>query len=103
MLDKSISAAGVKVYYKVMLPTGFDPAKEYPAIVVMGGGPQTMATVDSAFNRNFRLEAEKRGYIVVGPAAPAGELFFRERRAHLPRVPRRKSSATTGSTTASST
>jgi len=76
VLDKSTSAAGVKVYYKVVLPTGFDPAKEYPAIVVMGGGPQTMTTVDSTFNRNFRFEAEKRGYIVVGPAAPAGELFF---------------------------
>ena len=76
VLEKSMPVAGVKVYYKVVLPTGFDPAKEYPAIVVMGGGPQTMSTVDSTFNRNFRLEAEKRGYIVVGPAAPTGELFF---------------------------
>src|SRR5581483_307817 len=33
-------------------------------------GPQTMNTVDSVLNRNFRAEAEKRGYIVVAPAAP---------------------------------
>ena len=76
VLDKSTSAAGVQVYYKLVLPTGFDRAKEYPAVLVMGGGPQTMTTVDSTFNRNFRLEAEKRGYIVVGVAAPSGELFF---------------------------
>jgi len=76
VLDKSTSAGGVKVYYKVVLPTGFDPAKEYPAVLVMGGGPQTMNTVDGTLNRNFRTEAEKRGYIVVGVAAPNGELFF---------------------------
>jgi predicted peptidase len=76
VLDKSTSAAGVKVYYKVVLPTGFDPAREYPAILVMGGGPQTMNTVEGTLNRNFRAEAEKRGYIVIGVAAPNGDLFF---------------------------
>jgi len=37
-----------------------------------------MITVDNILNRNFRAEAEKRGYIVVAPAAPDGELFFKE-------------------------
>src|SRR5260370_39247180 len=37
-----------------------------------------MNTVDNILNRNFRAEAEKRGYIVVAPAAPDGELFFDE-------------------------
>jgi poly(3-hydroxybutyrate) depolymerase len=37
-----------------------------------------MNTVDSVLNRNLRAEAEKRGYIVVAPAAPDGELFFEE-------------------------
>src|SRR5206468_1231742 len=53
-----------------------DPAKTYPAILAFGGGPQTMNTVDNTLNRNFRAEAERRGYIVVAPAAPDGELFF---------------------------
>ena len=35
-----------------------------------------MNMVDSVLNRNFRQEAEKRGYIVIAPAAPDGELFF---------------------------
>ncbi len=35
-----------------------------------------MNTVDGILNRNFRAEAEKRGYIVVAPAAPNGQLFF---------------------------
>jgi poly(3-hydroxybutyrate) depolymerase len=64
------------VHYKVVLPDGYDPAKEYPGILVFGGGPQTMQTIDGALSRNFRAEAEKRGYIVVAPAAPNGDLFF---------------------------
>jgi predicted esterase len=35
-----------------------------------------MNTVDRTLTRNFRAEAEKRGYIVVGVAAHDGELFF---------------------------
>ena len=35
-----------------------------------------MNTVDGVLNRNLRAEAEKRGYIVIAPAAPNGELFF---------------------------
>ncbi len=50
--------------------------KTYPAILAFGGGPQTMNTVDGVLDRNFRLEAEKRGYIVIAPAAPNDELFF---------------------------
>jgi len=68
--------AGVTVNYKVVLPDGYDATKTYPAIIALGGGPQTMNSVDGTLNRNFRAEAEKRGYIVVGVAAPDGELFF---------------------------
>lgn len=64
------------VHYKVVLPDGYDPAKTYPAVLVFGGGPQTMNTIDRTLDRNFRAEAEKRGYIVVAPAAPDGDLFF---------------------------
>jgi predicted esterase len=64
------------VHYKVVLPDNYDPAKAYPAILALGGGPQTMDTVDRVLDRNFRAEAERRGYIVVAPAAPDGEYFF---------------------------
>jgi predicted esterase len=66
------------VHYKTVLPNNFDPAKAYPAVLVMGGGPQNMNTVDNILARNFRAEAEKRGYIIVGPAAPDDDLFFDE-------------------------
>jgi predicted peptidase len=68
--------AGTTVHYKVVLPNGYDSAKAYPAVLVFGGGPQTMNTIDRALESNFRDEAEKRGFIVIGVAAPDGDLFF---------------------------
>ena len=37
-----------------------------------------MNVVDNVLNRNFRAEAEKRGYIVIAPAAPDDQLFFED-------------------------
>src|SRR6185369_9742931 len=78
VLAKSKKVGNATVNYKVVLPNGFDPAKTYPAILAFGGGPQTMNTVDSVLDRNLRAEAEKRGYIVIAPAAPNGDLFFED-------------------------
>jgi predicted peptidase len=76
LLEKTKKVGELTVRYKVVLPNGYDPAKAYPAILVFGGGPQTMNMVDSVLNRNFRAQAEKRGYIVIAPAAPDDQLFF---------------------------
>jgi predicted esterase len=78
LLEKSKQVAGTTVRYKVVLPNGYDPAKTHPAILAFGGGPQTMNTVDNVLTRNLRPEAEKRGYIVIAPAAPDDQLFFEE-------------------------
>src|SRR5438034_2857046 len=76
LLEKTKKVGSMTVHYKVALPNGYDSAKPYPGILALGGGPQTMNTVDAVLNRNFRAEAEKRGYIVVAPAAPDDQLFF---------------------------
>ena len=76
LIEVTKKVAGTTVHYKVVLPNGYDPGKAYPGIVALGGGPQTMNTVDNILMRNFRAEAERRGYIVVAPAAPDGQLFF---------------------------
>jgi predicted esterase len=77
-LEKTRKVNGVTVSYKVVLPNGYDASRAYPAILALGGGPQTMNTVDGVLSRNLRDEAERRGYIVVAPAAPGGDLFFEE-------------------------
>ena len=78
LLEKSKKVGKTTVQYKVVLPNNYDASKSYPAIIALGGGPQTMNTVDSVISRNLRPEAEKRGYIVIAPAAPEGDLFFEE-------------------------
>jgi predicted peptidase len=78
MIEKASKVVDTTVRYKVVLPNDYDPARPYPAILVFGGGPQTMNTIDNTLNRNFRAEAEKRGYIVIGVAAPNGDLFFED-------------------------
>jgi dipeptidyl aminopeptidase/acylaminoacyl peptidase len=74
--ERIMRVAGTTVSYKLVLPNDYDAARAYPAILVFGGGPQTMSTIDGALARNFQAEAEQRGYIVIGPAAPDGDLFF---------------------------
>jgi len=76
VVELTKDVAGTTVHYKVVLPNGYDPNKTYPGILAFGGGPQTMNTVDGVLNRYLRAEAEKRGYIVVAPAAEPGKLFF---------------------------
>ena len=77
-LSLTKNVAGTTVHYKVVLPNEYDPEKAYPGIVALGGGAQSMRTVDRILSRNFRDEAEQRGYIVIAPAAPPGQVFFRE-------------------------
>jgi poly(3-hydroxybutyrate) depolymerase len=82
--EKTAKVGDTIVHYKIVLPHAYDPAKTYPAILAFGGGPQTMNTVDGILTRNFQTEAEKRGYIVVAPAAPDGQLFFEDGDAIFP-------------------
>jgi poly(3-hydroxybutyrate) depolymerase len=78
MSERTKTVGDMTVQYKIVLPDGYDPAKAYPAVVALGGGPQNMGTVDGILSRYFRAEAEKRGYIVVAPAAPDDQLFFED-------------------------
>ena len=74
--DKSTEIDGVPVHYKVVLPKDYDEAKTYPAVLAFPPGSQTMDMVLTTLERNWHPEAEKRGYIVIVPAAPRGELFI---------------------------
>src|SRR5215471_15040621 len=76
--DKTADISGTPVHYKLILPKDYDVSKAYPAILAFPPGSQTMDMVLTTTERNWRPEAEKRGYIVVVPAAPRGQLFFEE-------------------------
>jgi len=73
---KSGTFAGMKVDYKVVLPNGFDAGRAYPTVLAFASGPQNMRMVDIDLKGYWAEEAERRGYIVVSPAAPTDQLFF---------------------------
>ena len=76
VVERTGTFAGLRVTYKVVLPTAFDASKTYPLVLVFTGGPQTMQILTGTIENDWRKEAERRGYIVVAPASPNGELFF---------------------------
>ncbi len=78
VIDKNATIAGLSVNYKVVLPTDFDPDKTYPAVLAFPPGDQSMLMVMTTLTRNWSLEAQKRGYIVVIPAAPERKVFSGE-------------------------
>jgi poly(3-hydroxybutyrate) depolymerase len=76
MIEKSGTFGGLKVTYKVVLPERYDPGRAYPAVLVFTGGPQTLQMAGSTLETDWRKEAERRGYIIISPGSPNGELFF---------------------------
>ncbi len=50
----------------VIYPPGFDPAKEYPALLYCQGGPQSAVSQFFSFRWNFQIMAAN-GYVIVAP------------------------------------
>ncbi len=76
VVEKTGRFGGLQITYKVSLPPGYDASKPYPAILVFGGGSQTLQGAGNTMESDWRSEADQRGYIVISPAAPAAGLFF---------------------------
>jgi len=74
--EKTGTFGGLKVTYKIVLPAGYDANRAYPAVLVFTGGPQTLEIATSTVQTDWQKEAEQRGYIIVAPASPNGQLFF---------------------------
>jgi predicted peptidase len=78
VIDQSTTIAGMTLHYKVVLPKDYDPDKTYPAVLAFPPGPQTMQMVMVTLMQNWAGEAQRRGFIVVIPAAPNGRLLVDE-------------------------
>src|SRR5438067_2307955 len=76
MVQKTAQVGRTPLTYQVYTPPGYDPAKSYPTVLLFTGGPQTIDGAKSSIAADWAPEAAKRGYVVIAPAAPGGELFF---------------------------
>jgi dipeptidyl aminopeptidase/acylaminoacyl peptidase len=77
VIDQTATINGMRVEYKVIRPRDFDPAKTYPAVLAFPPGDQSMLMVRVGIDYHYQAEAEKRGYLVIEPAAPGGLSFVR--------------------------
>lgn len=76
VLHKTLRIGGTVIEYDVVLPAEYDAAKAYPAVLAFAGGPETEDIDRHMIDTTFRDQAERRGYIVIVPAAPDGHLFY---------------------------
>jgi poly(3-hydroxybutyrate) depolymerase len=76
VVQKTARVGGTTLAYQVYTPPGYDPAKAYPAVLVFTGGGQSIEAAKGTILADWAPEAAKRGYIVISPAAPNGDLFF---------------------------
>ena len=76
MIEKSGRFGGLQVPYTVVLPDGYTPGRPYPVVLVFTGGAQQLRGAENTVNADWRAEAETRGYVVVSPGTPNGDLFF---------------------------
>jgi dipeptidyl aminopeptidase/acylaminoacyl peptidase len=67
-------AGGTKVQYHVVKPPAFDPAKRYPVVFLIHGGPQQAWTDAWSFRWNPSLWAAQ-GWVIVAPN-PRGSTGF---------------------------
>jgi predicted peptidase len=77
VIDQTATINGMRVEYKVIRPANFDPAKTYPAVLAFPPGDQSMLMVRVGIDYHYQAEAERRGYLVIEPAAPDGVSFVR--------------------------
>ena len=74
---RELSTAEGRLRYALALPDDFDPSRTYPALLAFPPGPQTEPLVDAGFDRYWGRQASRRGWIVVSPAAPDGQILHR--------------------------
>jgi pimeloyl-ACP methyl ester carboxylesterase len=67
---------GTEIIYGLILPDGFDPSREYPALLALPPGGQDAGLTLTLAESTYAPEALARGWVVITPAAPNGELFF---------------------------
>jgi poly(3-hydroxybutyrate) depolymerase len=76
MQEKTGTFGGLQVTYYVVLPHDYNPGKVYPVVLVFTGGSQGLTGAKGTPQSDWQQEAERRGYIVISPASPNGQLFF---------------------------
>ena len=66
---------GTEIDFAVALPPDFDAEREWPTVLALPPGAQTTAMVEAGLDL-YWAAGPPRGWVVISPAAPGGQLFF---------------------------
>jgi hypothetical protein len=75
---------GTQIPFTLVLPAGFQPGDEHPILLALPPGSQGQEEVDAGLARYWEAEALERGWVVVSPVAPGGQLYFQGAERYLP-------------------
>jgi poly(3-hydroxybutyrate) depolymerase len=75
---------GHSIDYALVLPDHFDKTKPYPVLLALPPGDQSRQLVEAGLDLYWEAEAKRRGWVVISPAAPAGESFYTGLEKELP-------------------
>ena len=67
---------GAAIEYVVVTPADFDATVAHRVVIALPPGPQTKDMVERGLELYFEEQAIQRGWVVVSPAAPEGQMFF---------------------------
>lgn len=82
---------GTTLRYAVLTPENFDTTQTYPILLAFPPGGQTQDLVQWALDSYWADQAIKRGWIVLSPVAPGGQLFFQGSETLIPQFLERTS------------
>jgi len=75
-LRSATMSDGTQIEYGLILPEGFDPNNEYPVLLALPPGGQSIDLAVSVAQATYLPEALAREWVIIAPAAPNGMLFF---------------------------
>ena len=82
---RTLEQAGLPpLRYALLVPAGFDAARAWPVLLALPPGGQDEGMVEKGLELYFEREAKQRGWVVVSPAAPAGQSFIGGAEARIP-------------------
>jgi pimeloyl-ACP methyl ester carboxylesterase len=72
----SVEIDGATIDYVTSVPDGFSIGDEAPLLLAFPPGGQDLDLTLSLVEGTYAPESRRLGWVVISPAAPAGELFF---------------------------
>jgi hypothetical protein len=77
---------GTQITYGLILPADFDASRQYPVLLALPPGGQTVELMTSVAETTYLSEALEGGWVVITPAAPNGTLFFQGSETYIPEI-----------------